>query len=113
MGNHKISTDLKEIALQLWEAGWERTDIAQAFGISQTSLYQWKKLFELTGSAANLLSPIRGHPQIIGMVAFNTLKQIYCDDPGVMLLVQQRQPNHFSEQLLKFRDPLVLALTQV
>ncbi|KAI3615120.1 tc1-mariner class transposase [Moniliophthora roreri] len=53
--------------------------------MSQSSLYQWRKLFEATGSAANPPSPIRGRPHIIGMVAFAALKKIYLDNPGAHL----------------------------
>jgi len=34
MVNRRISSDLKECALQLWEAGWEEIDITQGLIVS-------------------------------------------------------------------------------
>ncbi|KIM48494.1 hypothetical protein M413DRAFT_61282 [Hebeloma cylindrosporum] len=45
MGNHRISPDLKECALHLWELGWDLELIVEFLCISQTSLYQWCNIF--------------------------------------------------------------------
>jgi transposase-like protein len=40
MGNRKISSDLKECALQLWNTGWGIEDIHNALGVSRASIYR-------------------------------------------------------------------------
>lgn len=45
MGNQKISTDLKESALQLWELGYELDFISESLCICQVSRYQWCNIF--------------------------------------------------------------------
>jgi hypothetical protein len=46
MGNCKISRDLKECALQLWELGLEELDILQRLAVSCSSQYRWNTIFE-------------------------------------------------------------------
>jgi transposase-like protein len=41
MGNRKISSDLKECALRLWNAGWDIEDIYNALGVFRASIYRW------------------------------------------------------------------------
>jgi hypothetical protein len=62
MGNRKISTDLKDTALRLWELRWAEKDIMQGLVVSCASLYHWKRLFEETGSTAKPPTPLRGGP---------------------------------------------------
>jgi len=38
MGNRRISSDLKECALNLWDKGWELEDITDALLVSQASM---------------------------------------------------------------------------
>jgi len=46
MGFFKISSDMKECALKLWDQGWETAEIMDTLGISQSSLYQWQAIFD-------------------------------------------------------------------
>jgi hypothetical protein len=50
MGNRKISSDLKECALRLWNTGWDGIeDIHNALGASRASIFRWESIFaELT-----------------------------------------------------------------
>uniref|UniRef100_A0A0W0G972 DUF6535 domain-containing protein n=1 Tax=Moniliophthora roreri TaxID=221103 RepID=A0A0W0G972_MONRR len=59
MGNRRISMDLKECALRLWEAGWTREDICFALDVGKSSLYRWKKFYEVFQSVQPPPSPIR------------------------------------------------------
>ena len=43
MVNQRISSDLKECALTLWDRGWDYKDISDAFFVSVNSLYHWWK----------------------------------------------------------------------
>ncbi|KAJ7734592.1 hypothetical protein B0H16DRAFT_1269598, partial [Mycena metata] len=77
MGNRKISADLKECALHLWELGWDRSAICSTLMVSQSSLYRWSALFEEFGSVTSPPPPIMGRPRIIGLAALTAIKEIY------------------------------------
>jgi transposase len=85
MGNRKISTDLKDAALRLWELGWEEKDIMQGLVVSRASLYRWKRLFEETGSTAKPPSPLCGRPRIITHAVLSACLDIYQKEPDVYL----------------------------
>jgi transposase-like protein len=59
MGNRRISSDLKECALTLWDKGWELEDIADALLVSQASLYRQRAIFEEHGSVNKPPSALR------------------------------------------------------
>ena len=59
MGNHHISKDVKQIALKLWNQGWEAEDICDILDISCASLYQWQVIFEEHGSVIRPPSPLK------------------------------------------------------
>ncbi|KAF5339699.1 hypothetical protein D9758_014904 [Tetrapyrgos nigripes] len=77
MVNRQISTDLKECAVRLWEAGWDRGDICYALAILKSSLYQWVQIFEELGTVNKPPSPLRGRPRILGLAAFTAAQEIY------------------------------------
>lgn len=85
MGNRKISTDLKDAALRLWDLGWEENDIMQGLVVSRASLYRWKKLFAEIGSTARPPSPLRGRPRIITHAVLSACLDIYQKEPEVYL----------------------------
>ena len=76
---------MKDCALRLWELGWSREDICSTLCVSQASLYRWAALFEEFGSATAPPPLIRGRPRIIGMVAMNTIREIYARNSTVYL----------------------------
>ncbi|OJA14827.1 hypothetical protein AZE42_13795 [Rhizopogon vesiculosus] len=53
MGNRKISSDLKECALRLWNTGWDIEDIQNALGVSRASIYRWETVFAEFGTHFN------------------------------------------------------------
>lgn len=85
MGNRRISSDLKERALVLWEAGWSPEDIQYAFNVSPRSLYRWREIFEEFGIPTNPPSPLRGRDRIVSLAVLNAARQIFFHDPSVML----------------------------
>lgn len=85
MGNRRISSDLKELALDLWSTGWDTTDICYIFRVSRSSLYRWQKLFEEFGAVTRPPSPIRGRPRIICMTVLNFLFELYRRNPDTLL----------------------------
>jgi transposase len=85
MGNRRISSDLKERALLLWESGWEIKDICYVFHVSPRSLYRWCEIFDEFGKVTKPPSPLRGHERIISLATLNAAKEIFFHDPSVML----------------------------
>ncbi|KAG1728597.1 uncharacterized protein EDB91DRAFT_1161216 [Suillus paluster] len=51
MVNRRISNDIKECAIRLWDNGWELEDISEVLGISGRSCYRWRRIFEEPGQA--------------------------------------------------------------
>ncbi|KAF7352249.1 Tc1-mariner class transposase [Mycena venus] len=85
MVNRRISSDLKERALILWEAGWSPEDIRYAFNVSPRSLYRWRTIFEEFGTVTKPPSPLRGRDRIISLGVLDAAKEIFFHDPSVML----------------------------
>ena len=76
---------MKDCALRLWELGWSREDICSTLCVSQASLYRWAAFFEEFGSTTTPPPPIRGRPRIIGMIAMNTIREVYARNSDVYL----------------------------
>jgi transposase len=76
MVGRRISPDIK-CALQLWEAGWDRSEVCWAFNVSQASLYCWMHIFEEFGTATCPPLPLRGRPCIITFAVLTAVKQLY------------------------------------
>ena len=85
MGNRRISTDIKECALGLWERGWEKPDICDALGISLSSLLRWQDIFEEHGSVIRPPSPLRGRQRIITRAVLSAIQDVYRTDPDIYL----------------------------
>ncbi|KAJ7034798.1 hypothetical protein C8F04DRAFT_1210512 [Mycena alexandri] len=89
MVNRRISSDIKECALRLWELGWDRDAICSTLLVSQSSIYRWAALFEEFGSVSPPPSPIIGRPRIIGLAALTAIKEIYTKHADTYLLELQ------------------------
>ncbi|KAJ7106367.1 hypothetical protein C8R44DRAFT_638728 [Mycena epipterygia] len=89
MGNRKISSDIKECALRLWELGWDRSAIISTLLVSQASLYRWAKIFDEFGSVTPPPPPIMGRPRVIGLAALTAIKEIYTKHPETYLVELQ------------------------
>jgi len=85
MGNRKISRDLKECALRLWELGWEELDILQGLAVSRSSLYRWRAIFEEYNDINRPPSPLRGRTRIISRAVLTAVHDIYRNDPDIYL----------------------------
>lgn len=85
MVNRRISPDLKNCALDLWERGWDRSDICSALGISSASLYRWIQIFNEFDSVVKPPSPLRGRPRMITLAALTAMKEIYNHHPDSYL----------------------------
>ncbi|KAG1844619.1 hypothetical protein DFJ58DRAFT_717593 [Suillus subalutaceus] len=75
MVNRRISKDIKECALRLWDHGWDLEDIAEALGVSRRSCYCW------------LLppSPLVGRTRTITRALLTAVEDIFTEDPDLFL----------------------------
>jgi transposase len=85
MVNRRISTDLKECALRLWELGWEELDIIQGLVVSRSSIYRWRNIFDKLGTVNRPPSPLHGRVRIISRVVLTAVHDIYKGDPDIYL----------------------------
>jgi transposase len=77
MPNHRISSDIKECALRLWQSGWSWVDICAILCVSKSSLYRWVDIFDEFGAVTCPPPPLRGRPCIIGFTALTTMKELF------------------------------------
>ncbi|KAJ6549530.1 hypothetical protein DFH09DRAFT_1501834 [Mycena vulgaris] len=89
MVNRRISSDIEECALRLWELGWDRDTICSTLLVSQSSLYRWAKIFDEFGSVPPPPPPITGRSRIIGLAALTAIKEIYTKHADTYLLELQ------------------------
>ncbi|KAJ7615705.1 hypothetical protein DFH06DRAFT_1013155 [Mycena polygramma] len=85
MGNRRISSDIKDCALRLWEAGWATEDICYVLRVSPRSLYRWRKIFEEFGKATKPPSLLRGRDHIVSLAVLTAIRAVFFHDPTVML----------------------------
>ncbi|KAF8972450.1 hypothetical protein BDZ97DRAFT_1612960, partial [Flammula alnicola] len=85
MVNRRISPDLKECALTLWEKGWEMMDIVDVLSVSRASIYRWQAIFEEFGSVNRPPSPLRGRCRILTRAILTAIHELHHDDPDLYL----------------------------
>ncbi|KAI0054488.1 hypothetical protein BV25DRAFT_1783481, partial [Artomyces pyxidatus] len=81
----KISKDLKECALQLWEKGWDEEDITDALGVSRRSLFRWRNIMDELGTVQKPPSPLVGRVRIITQAILTEMTALYHDHPDTYL----------------------------
>jgi transposase len=85
MVNCRISSDIKEVGLSLWERGWGVLDICEALLVSRRSLYRWQRIFEEHGTVTRPLSPLRGRARIISRAVLDAIHVVYKSNPEIYL----------------------------
>ena len=85
MGFRKISSDMKECALKLWDQGWETANIMDTLGISQSSLYQWQTIFDQYGSVKRPSAMPKGPERIITQAVLTAVQTLYKVDSDLYL----------------------------
>ena len=77
MGNRRISSDLKECALRLWDLGWDLELISESLCVSCASMYRWRKIFDEYNSVTCPRSGLVGRPRILVHAVVTAIKEIY------------------------------------
>ena len=85
MGFRKISSDMKECALKLWDQGWETAEIVDTLGVSQSSLYRWQSIFDRYGSVNRPSTAPKGPERIITRAVLTAVQTLYEVDSDLYL----------------------------
>ena len=85
MVNRRISAQVKELALALWEKGFSKSDVCEIFQVSPRSLYRWRAWLDEFDSVTPPPSPLRGRPRIISLAAMTAVQQLYEVHPDTYL----------------------------
>ena len=85
MGNRKISSDMKECALNLWNQGWDTEDIVDTLGISRTSLYRLQAIFDQYGSVNRPPSAPKGPARAITRAVLTAVQTLYENESDLYL----------------------------
>jgi transposase len=85
MGNRRISHDLKECALRLWELGWDLELIKESLCISRASMYRWRNIFTEFQSTIRSQSGIGGRPRILIRAVVTAIKEVYKSEADAYL----------------------------
>lgn len=85
MVNRRISKDLKECALSLWDKGWESKEIINALGISLSSLYRWQAIFDECGSPNRIPTTSHGRSRILSRAVLTAVQTLYETDADLYL----------------------------
>ncbi|KAJ7130539.1 hypothetical protein C8R44DRAFT_583487, partial [Mycena epipterygia] len=85
MGNRRISPDLKERALELWNLGWDAEDICFIFHVSPHSLHRWRDVFDEFGAVMKPPSPLRGRDCIVRLAVLTSMAEVYFHNSTIML----------------------------
>ncbi len=85
MGKRKISQDMKECALRLWEEGWDEHDICGTLDVSRASLYRWREVFDSFGDIVRPPSPLVGRKRLITRAAVEGMRALLHAHPDTYL----------------------------
>ncbi|KAF8835451.1 hypothetical protein BDN67DRAFT_912997, partial [Paxillus ammoniavirescens] len=82
----RISSDLKQCTLWLWNDRWDIAAICEMLGIFQASMYHWEAIFAEYGDVNRPPSPIQGQSLRILMCALMTAcKELFTEESDLYL----------------------------
>ena len=85
MGNRRISPDLKECALCLWELGWDLKLILDSLCISRASMFRWRNLFDEFQTVTRPRSGLVGRHRILIRAIVTAIKEVYNNEADAYL----------------------------
>ena len=77
----RISADLKECALRLWDNGWTIEDICSALMVSHTSIYHWQVVFD----EHSTINPLVGRTRTLARALLTTCHMLFEEDFNIYL----------------------------
>jgi transposase len=83
--NRRISEDLKECALRLWNHGWDVEDVCEAFGVSRSSCYRWRQILEEYDAIKRPPSPLTGLTRTVTRVLLSAIQDLFAVDADLPL----------------------------
>ncbi|KAF9242508.1 hypothetical protein BU15DRAFT_86728 [Melanogaster broomeanus] len=81
----KISTDMKQRALELLEMGWEMDEVTDALGMSSRSVNRWADNYEEHGRV-DPPSVLRGRPRLLNAAILTDLHGLVHETPSLLRL---------------------------
>ena len=85
MVNCRISPDLKECALHLWELGWDLKLIFDSLCVSRASMYCWRNLFAEFQADSHPQSGLVGRRCILVRAVITAIKEVYNNEADAYL----------------------------
>ncbi|KAH7903356.1 hypothetical protein BJ138DRAFT_1020774 [Hygrophoropsis aurantiaca] len=80
----KISSDMKQQALELLTEGWTAEEVAEVLHVSCKSIGRWEGKMEETG-CVDSSSVLRGRPRLLDPVVVEDLRELILESPSLYL----------------------------
>jgi transposase len=81
----RISSDVKECAIKLWDQGWDIQDIMDTLDFSQASFYRWREIFDEHGSVNRPPSAPKGCERKITRAVLAAIQTLYENESDLYL----------------------------
>ncbi|KAF8576351.1 hypothetical protein K439DRAFT_1249820, partial [Ramaria rubella] len=81
----KISPDLKNCAMDLYNRGWEEPEICDILKVSHSSFFRWKANMAQHGNVVRPPSHLQGRSRIIGHAVMSGIHLLLKDEPDIYL----------------------------
>jgi len=85
MGNRKISDNIKQCALDLWNHGWVLEEICEVLQVSKCSCYRWQTIFEELGTVSQPPSPLVRRTRLLTRAVLTALEYLYAEESDLFL----------------------------
>ena len=85
MAFRKISRDMKERAIWLYDHGWLKRDILHILGISRSSLKRWRRNLQRYGNVIPPRNPMLGRPSILNGLQVHEIVNAISQSPELFL----------------------------
>ena len=85
MGNRKISNDIKQCALDLWNYGWVLEEICEVLQVSKCTCYRWRTIFEELSTVSRPPSPLVGQTRLLTRAVLTALEYLSAEESDLFL----------------------------
>ena len=84
MVNHRISSDIKDTTLCLWESGWDNNNICSILQVSQSSLYCWYAILDKFGVSIASFADM-WLPSVDRLAVLTSIQELYEQHPDTYI----------------------------